>query len=162
MREDLPASIENTAHDLSPEALVHLFKIELQSGTTFLLSQHGEQVWRGETYEDVPCNLVGIGQHSDAEVNRPRFSFANPEGLFTAALYNGDMDNAWVTRIRILKSDLDADNDFSVQETFQMRRIVNISKSLAVVELRDVLDGQNFDLPARRYMPPEFPHVKLR
>lgn len=162
MRTDVPSSIVDTAQDLSPDALVSLYEIELAGGSFIRLSPQQETTWQGNTYEDVPCHMTGIGQTSDAEVNRPKFSFANPGGVFTKSLYEGEMDNALITRIRILKADLDADLDFAVRETFRVSRILTLSNQMAVVELRGVLDGQNFRLPARSYIPPEFPHVKLR
>ena len=162
MRTDLPTSIQDTHLDLSVEALVHLYRIELTDNTTFLLSPQKEVTWRGQVYEEVPCHMSGFGQHSDAKVNRPRFTFANPAGIFTQPLYDGRMDNASITRIRVLSSDLLADNDFSVEETYRVSRIITIAKNMAIVEMRDALDGHHFKLPARQFIPPEFPHVKLR
>lgn len=162
MRKDLPTSVKKTAHDLSPDAMVTLFEIKLKGGATFRLNPHKEVVWRGKKFEDIPCHMTGVGQNTDAKVNRPRFSFANPGGIFTASLYNGQMDGATVKRIRILKADLDANLDFAIRETFRFSRIVQLGQGICVIELRDVLDGHNFKLPARAYFPPEFPHVKLR
>jgi phage-related protein len=141
MRTDIPESILDSSQELSPDALVYLYRILLTDQTLFLLSPQQEHVWQGETYESVPCHMTGIGNTSDGEVIRPRFSFVNPGGIFTSSLYEGRMDNAKITRIR---------------------KVLSINKSIAVVELRDVLDGHNFKLPARQFMPPEFSHVKLR
>jgi phage-related protein len=162
MRTDIPESILDSSQELSPDALVYLYRILLTDQTLFLLSPQQEHVWQGETYESVPCHMTGIGNTSDGEVIRPRFSFVNPGGIFTSSLYEGRMDNAKITRIRILAQDLLADNDFAITESFRVKKVLSINKSIAVVELRDVLDGHNFKLPARQFMPPEFSHVKLR
>lgn len=162
MRTDLPDSVVETSQDLTPDPFVTLYKIKLVDGTEFLLSPKGTRLWQEETYEEIPCHMAGITRNSDSEVHRPKFTFANPAGLFTQEIYEGRLDNAWVSRIRVLSSDLEVGNDFSVKETFRVKRIVSISGDLVVIELRDVLDGHNYKLPARQFLPPEFNHVKLR
>lgn len=163
MRQDLPETLQQTSHDLTPDALVTLFKIVLNNKTTtFFLSPTKEVTWQGDLYEQVPCHMTGIGQNSDAQVNRPKFSFANPEGLFTPHIYQGRMDNALITRIRILKSDLDNDYDFAVRETFRVSKVAQLGQQIGVLELRDIMDSHRFTLPARQYLPPEFPHVRLQ
>lgn len=164
MRTDIPSSIVDTSHDLSVEAIVTLFHIELTDNTIFLLSPTKAVTWLGDTYEEVPCKMTGAGKRSDDEVVRPKFSFANPGGIFTSSLYSGAMNNALITRIRILSSDLENDLDFAIREQYRVSRIMNISSAsqMATVELRHGLDGHNFFLPARTYTPPEFPHVRLR
>lgn len=162
MRTDLPQSIQQSAHELSPDALVELFKIQLQNGSIIRVSPAGDITWQGDLYEEIACNITGIGQNSDAQANRPKFSFVNPEGVFSATILEGQMDAAAVTRIRILKADLDNDLDFAITETFQVSRVIQMGQEIVVLELRDVLDGQRFQLPARAYIPPEFPHVKLQ
>lgn len=161
MRNDLPLSIRNSIHDLEPEAMLRLFMIKLTDGTIFRLSPYGEITWQGHVYDAIPCHMTEVNQDADGKVTRPKFSFANPEGLFSAEIYQGKLDNAQLTRYRLLKRDLDLDNDFKVTEMFRITRIVNLSQSIAVAEMRDVMDGQNFKLPARAFFPPEFPHVKL-
>jgi len=162
MRTDLPANITDTQHDLAPDSLVKLFKLELTTGPIFRLSPQIQVTWQGDQYDDVPCVLTEVTQDADGKMARPKFTFANPGGLFTADIYNGQLDNATLTRYRILKADLDADRDFKITESFRISRIMQLNNSLATVELRDVLDGHQFKLPARAYFPPEFPHVKLR
>ena len=40
--------------------------------------------------------------------------------------------------------------------------IKTVNKQLIQVELRNPMDGVNFNVPARRYMPPEFPFTELK
>lgn len=162
MREDIPSSIRATIHELSPDALVKLFVLELQDGTIFRLSGVGELTWRGNPYDNLPCHMTEVSQDADGKLNRPKFSFANPEGLFSAHISRGELDNAYLTRYRVLKADLDANNDFKISETFRVSRVVNMGQQIVVTELRSVLDGHQFKLPARAFYPPEFPHVKLQ
>lgn len=161
MRTDLPNSIQESLHDLAPDALVRLYKVELKNGTIFRLSPYSELTWQGDQFDAVPCHLAEVSQDADGKVSRPKFTFANPGGLFSSEIYKGKMNNATLTRYRILKADLDADRDFALTEQFRVTRIVNLSQNTATAELRDVLDGHHFKVPARAYYPPEFPHVKL-
>lgn len=161
MRTDLPNTIVDTIHELSPEAIVRLFKLTLQDGTIIRMSPQGEVTWQGDVYDAIPCHMTEISQDADGKVSRPKFSFANPEGIFSAEVYNRRIENAEICRYRILKSDLDADMDFKITETFRISRVMSLGKDIVSAELRDVLDGHQFKLPARSYYPPEFPHVKL-
>lgn len=161
MRTDIPASVSAGAHDLSPPALAQLFRIDLPTGEIFYLSPTKEVTWRGNTYDEIPCHMADLGIEVDGKLARPKFSFANPEGVFTAPVYNGVMDNASITRIRLLITDLQANNDFKITERFRVSRVMSVSRTLITLELRDVLDGPNYKMPSRAYFPPEFPHVKI-
>lgn len=162
MRDDLPASIQESSFELSAEALVTLYEIKLVDNTEFFISPTVEYTWQGNTYEEIPCTMTDMSLEADGRRSRPKFSFANPQGLFTSHVYDGELDHALVKRIRILKSDLEANNDFKVTEQFKISKILNMNKDMIATELRDVLDGHNFILPARAFYPPDFPHVRLR
>ena len=162
MRIDIPAPITDTQHDLAPDVIVKLYRLELPSGPVFRLSPQIQVTWQTEVWDDVPCTLAEVEQDADGKMSRPKFTFANPGGLFTADIYNGLLDNAILTRYRILKANLDADQDFAITESFRVSRVLSLTNTVATVELRDVLDGHQFKLPARAYYPPEFPHVRLR
>lgn len=161
MRPNIPSSIANTSHDLSVEALVRLFEIKLTNNSLFRLSPYGNITWKGQLYEEVPIQMSGLDQDGSGRLARPKLTFANPGGMFTASVHLGLLDNALVTRYRILRSDLDANRDFALRETFRLSRIVTLQKSIIVAELRDVLDGHYFEVPGRRFQPPEFPFVQL-
>ena len=162
MRSDLPSSIVDSSFELAPDALVSLFEIELKNLVRFYLTPTKQVVWQANTYEEIPCARSDVSQESDGKRSRPKFSFVNPAGLFSVQIQDGLLDGASITRIRILKADLDADNDFAVREQYRVSKILTLNKDMVTVELRDVLDGHNFVLPARGYYPPEFPHVRLQ
>lgn len=162
MRSDLPSSMKQSLYDLSPEAIVTLFRIALaDKSTIFLLSPYEQITWRGDEYSSIPCQMADVSLEAEGKATRPKFSFVNPEGLFTSAVLEGHLDNAEITRYRILKSDLDMDRDQAVTEQFRVSRVMSITRALIVTELRDILDGHSFKIPARAFYPPEFPHVQL-
>src|SRR5680860_449882 len=105
MRNDLPASIQDSLHDLAPDAIVRLFRLQLKNGTIIRMSPYGDLTWQGNVYDSFPCHMAEVNQDADGKVTRPKFSFANPEGLFSVDIANGAMDGAELTRYRILKAD---------------------------------------------------------
>lgn len=156
--------MKNTAQDLSPDAIVSLYKLVMTNAgqAVVYFTPFNEVVWQGNTYAEIPCNITQMEQDANGRANRPKFSFVNPGGVFTSPIQNGWLNNASLTRYRILKADLDANVNAAVTEKFFMSKIVSLNKDMCVVELRDVFDGHLFKLPARAFYPPEFPHVKLQ
>ena len=161
MRPNVPTGIQESAFDLDPQGLVSLYVLTLKSGPVFRMTAQKEVSWQGNLYESIPCILSEMQLEADGKANRPSFSFANPEGVFTAAVGTGLLDSAELKRYRILPSDLSANLNFALEETMRVSQVLSVTKGLIVTQLRDVYDGQTYMLPARAYYPPEFPHVKL-
>lgn len=164
MRTDLPEGMKTSAQELSPDAIVSLFQMVLTNAgtpTTIYFTAHKEVTFRGNTYSEIPCTMTQMEQDSQGRANRPKFTFANPGGIFTSSIQQGFIDNAALTRLRILKADLDANVNAKVTEKFFVSKVIMVNKDMVSVELRDVFDGHMFKLPARAYYPPEFPHVSL-
>lgn len=162
MRGNIPTSIQQTAQDLSPDAIVSLFRLTLSDGTKIYFTGTKEVTWRGNLYSEIPCTFSQMELDANGKANRPKFSFVNPGGVFTSSIQQGLMNNAELVRYRILRADLEANLNYSITEKFFISRIVSLNKDLCVTELRDVLDGHMFKLPARAFYPPEFPHVNLQ
>lgn len=161
MRTDIPTGIQTSAFSLNPEGLVKLYVLSLASGAIFRMTNEASVTWQGYTYESIPCALSEFRVEAEGKANRPNFSFANPEGIFTAAVGQGLLDNATLKRYTLLKADLDADNDFAIEETLRVSQVLSVVRGVIVTQLRDVHDAQSYTLPARAFYPPEFPHVKL-
>lgn len=153
--------MKTTAQDLAPDAIVSLFKMELSDGSLIYFTPHNEVVWQGNTWAEIPCTMSQMEQDPQGRSNRPKLTFVNPGGIFTSPIQQGFLNNAAVTRYRMLKADLDANINAAVTELFFITKIVSLNKDMCVVEMRDVFDGPLFKLPARAYYPPEFPHVSI-
>lgn len=163
MRTDLPAVVQSSLHDLTVDPFVHLYKLVMSDGTTFRLSKKGNITWQTFLYEgDLPCDMSSVSQSSDAKMSRPKFTVVNPLGLFGPYVNSGVVDNATVTRYRVLYADIKADRDFKIIESFRVSRILSLTKDILSLELRDVLDGTNFLIPARTFIPPDFTYVRLQ
>ena len=156
--------MKTTAQDLSPDAIVSLFKMELTdvgSPTVIYFTPHKQVDWLGNTYSEIPCTMAQMEQDAQGRANRPKFTFVNPGGIFTSAVQQGFLNNAALTRFRILKADLDANINAKVTEKFFISKVLMVNKDMISVELRDVFDGHMFKFPARAFYPPEFPNVSL-
>lgn len=153
-------SIEDTIHDLTPEAFVTMFDIALSDNSTiFRVTPKGSHTYNGEVYEELPCSLTSVGQRADGEAKRPRFTMVNPAGLFTAAVDQRLLEGGYVTRHRSLVSEVAL--GIGVSKKFRIARVANVNKTTITLELRSALDSGNFKFPSRSFMPPEFPYVRL-
>lgn len=164
MRSDLPDTHVADAFSLSPDALVDLFVIQLNQngGNTMLCFTAKQQVtWQGMTFESIPVTLMGEGVNTNGEWIRPKFSVANPDGVFSTFVAQGKLDGAVITRYRVNKADLDANVARYSMNVWRQSKTLNMNKQTVTFELRTPLDGPQFFLPARAFYPPEYPHVSL-
>lgn len=162
MRTDLPSSMQDSLQELSPDALVTLFKLTMNNGFIVRFTPHKELTWLGDTYSEIPCNFPSVGQDPQGKANRPKFTFVNPGGVFSSSIQKGFLNNAELIRYRALYGDVVNNINAKLSETFTVTRIVSLNKDIVVAECRDIFDGPMFKIPARTYNPPEFPHVNLR
>lgn len=153
---------ETDAFELEGRAEVILFKLVLADGTIFFMSPKQDWTWRGDFYEEIPCHLSQVKRQADGKLSRPKFTFVNPKEIFSAAVAGGTLENAYLTRHRIMKSDLEADLDLSIKQTMRISRVMSINHEAITTELRGALDGAAFQIPYRTFNPPEFPHVSVR
>ena len=166
IREDLPENYVKEAMALDARGVVELFKIEMTPPSpnppvSIYINGKKDITWQGIVWEGFPCNLVGEMTDSGGEMGRPKFSLANPDGVFSVYIHQRWMDNAVVTRYRVLVPDIELDVNSYVRNTWRVSKVISLSKTLAALELRGVLDGHFFTVPARRFQPPVFPHVSL-
>lgn len=159
--KNIPSSMNETLYSLEPNAKVELFKITLSTGSMIYFSKCEQLTWLGVEYSSIPCHLSQIQQSSDGSRNRPKFSFANPGGIFTPYIIGDYLEGGTLERQQVMGSDILANNDVALRESYRITKIVSVSKEMCVLELKNALDGHTFQLPARSFMPPEFPHVRL-
>lgn len=158
----LPAThlVEN--QKLTADAYVDLFLIQMKSGGKAYLSPNGDVTWQGNDYEGIAIQVGGVGDSTDEEVNRPELQLANPKGLFSTLIRDGELDRATLIRYRLLRSHLEADVAIYQSRTWTIWKPKSVVHRVAIFELRTPSDGYNFITPARMFIPPEFPMVSLR
>lgn len=160
-----PAPIQHIedSKKLTADAYVDLFEIVLAGGGTKLYLKMNKSVdWQGNTYEGTGIKIEGVGTYSDDEVARPKLTIFNPENVFSYLVDQGLLENAKVVRIRLLKEHLDDNLPIYRRQQWFVKRVASVRRGFIGLELRDMLDGQNFLTPGRMFIPPEFPMVSLQ
>ena len=160
--DPIPAEHLADAQSLEGDAKVDLFQIILPDNLTkIFLKQNSDVQWQGDTYEGTSIKIEGVGNYSDETVSRPKLTVFNPAGVFSYLLDGGLLDNAIIVRYRVLKQHIVADLPVYIRQQWKVSRIASIKSSFIALELRDMLDGQNFLTPGRMFIPPDFPTVSL-
>jgi lambda family phage minor tail protein L len=150
---------------LTADAVVDLFEIQLK-GTqypVYVRFTNGPEVtWQGKTYEAMACKFTGHARSADDERSRPKLQVLNPIGLFNSFAMNGNIDGAVVERRRVLRQHLETNVNLSETTLWYVGRIMEIITGQSItLELRALVDGPDQLIPARKYLPPEFPFVTL-
>lgn len=147
---------------LSADAYVDLFHIQLRSGANFYIKNGDPVHWNDHDWESLPISLTGYEVSSDEKASRPKLQMVNPEGVFSKIILDGDMDKAFIYRYRVLRRDIDADRPIFQRLMWLIWMPTSITTNYVEFELRNPMDGNNFYIPARQYMPPEFPTVTFK
>lgn len=150
---------------LEADGYAHLFRLRLtppaQAEVIITLTPQKSVTWQGSTWESYPVHLTDYRRETSGEVSRPKMTLANPEGIFSSYAHRKWLDGAEVKRYRVLGQHLDANLNSFLVSTWRVGKVANLSNTMIVLELRSVLDGQNFILPGRAFYPPEFPTVSV-
>lgn len=160
--ENLPQSHRENNEKLIADGYVHLFEIKLRNGQFLYLKENNTVTWNGRTWNGLPLSFEGYSSASGDNLARPTLSVANPDGAFSTFVRDGHIIKATVTRYSVLYQDVLDDKPIYQKKVWVAWNIPQLSNQLIQLELRNPMDGVNFDLPARSYMPPEFPSVRLR
>lgn len=147
---------------LQADAYVDLFHIALTNGTKLYLKTGDPVTWNGMDWEPLPLYFSGYEISSEGQASRPKLKVINPEGVFSRIVLDGDLDRAWVYRYRVLRRHIDQDKPIFQMNCWLLWNCTSITRDYMEFELRNPLDGNNFYIPARQYMPPEFPTVTFK
>ena len=166
---------------LQADGIVDLFEFNLISGGVFRLKdnetvywgthweqQNGVPVKVANKWQGLPIQLSGFSMGSNDQVYRPTLSIANPsleagnrEGVFSRYILDNLLEGATVYRYRVLYSDLMSNKVRYLRQIWRVCRIISLTKQSVSMELRTLSDNVNAVIPARRFVPPEFPLVTL-
>lgn len=160
--EAIPSEHVEDSKELEMDAYVDLFEITLADKVSKIYMKDNNTVtWRGNKYEGTGIKLTGVASYADDQVSRPELSLFNPNGVYSYLVDKELLDNARISRIRLLKQHLDGDIPVFRKQSWRVSRISSLRKDSIKLQLRDSLDGQFFLTPARMFIPPEFPQVSL-
>ena len=147
---------------IGADGFVELLEIKLsKGGGTFRIKDNGEGLWQGDKYEYYPFSIGGVEYKSSEEESKPTLRLANPDHLFTRSIDDGYLEKAVITRYRILKDNFDNDRNIKEQRRWYIRRITEVATTHIIAEMSSLVDGPNYIVPARMYIPPEYPVVSL-
>lgn len=145
---------------LEADAYVDLFQIDLYNKTTLRLKVGDDIEWAGYLWEGYPIELSGHELDSE-KLSRPTLRVVNPEGIFSSLFISGDIEKATLYRYRVLRQDLDNNREIYQRLKWIIWNVKSITKNYAELELRNPMDGNNFNVPARLFIQPDFPSVTL-
>ena len=157
----MSTNIEEDRVKLSAEGVVNLFRFDMRNGDTLFLKADNNADWQGNTYEQTAILLIGVKKSSDGELSRPTLTVANPKGIFSQYITQGVLEKSIVTRYRVLYNNLLTNSNIFEQNTWYISRVLNVSQANVSCELRNPIDGPNFQTPFRQYLPPDFPAVSI-
>lgn len=158
----IPASHIADAQLLEADGYVHLWRIQLRNNAGNVYLTDGRTiVFQGITYNATAIKLGPIKQSSEDEVSRPTLTIANPENIYASFIAQDILEKSLVIRKRILRTNLEANANIFEQRTWYIGRVTSYLRGTVTVELRNLLDGPTFMIPARQYLPPDFPVVSL-
>lgn len=158
----IPDSHKEENLKLTADAYVDLFHIQLRSGSNFYIKNGDPISWGGNDWESLPISLSGYEVSSDEQVSRPKLQIVNPDGVFSKVILDGEMNKAYIYRYRVLRRDLEADRPVYQMLMWLIWYPTLINKHYVEFELRNPMDGNNFYVPARQYLPPDFPTVTFK
>ena len=145
---------------LEADAYVDLFQIDLYNKTTLRLKAGDDIEWAGYLWEGYTIELSGHELDSE-KLSRPTLRVVNPEGIFSSLFISGDIEKATLYRYRVLRQDLDNDREIYQRLKWIIWNVKSITKNYVELELRNPMDGNNFNVPARLFIQPDFPSVTL-
>ena len=164
MAANKPKTHLQEAEKLTADGFVDLYEIRLKTVNTILRIKNNNSVtYLGNFYEGFPCEMSGEKRSSDDEESRPQLRIMNPEGVFNSLVRSRLLDQATVIRRRALLAHVTGNVNIFQQRMWYVSRPSEVIAGQSVtLELRGMTEGPNIQIPARMFIPPAFPMVRLR
>lgn len=155
-----PVSHLHEALKLEAEAVVYVYEVTLKKTGSTICFWNGEtRTWQGKTYNNWPCQQSKDSQTSDSETPRPTLTVHNPSGVLTGLAGDGEFDLALVIRKEILQSHFIANTNIFKQRVWFISRVVSSNRESTSFEMKSPIDYPGFQIPPRKFAPPEFPFL---
>lgn len=177
-KSSVPSEHLEDAQKLIADGIVQLYEIKLINNTYLYFKADNSVRWNGNDWLGLPVLFEGYSSAQGDSYARPTLSIANPDyineqdGNARSSLSSlvlptkeypyGLLNRAIVNRYIVLYDDLINDRPIYQKKTWVIWFIKTINRNMIQVELRNPMDGVNFDVPARMYIPPEFPFVTIK
>lgn len=161
-RSNIPESHKLENEKLNGWGYVELFEIKLRDDSFLYFKNFDTVTWQNKTWKGIPISFEGYASASSDSYSRPTLSIASFNGLYMKAAKSGLFIRASVSRYKVLYNDLLKNKNIYQKKTWLIWNITSLTRDTISFEVRNPMDGVNYDLPARTYCPPEFPAVTLR
>lgn len=166
----VPASHVDEGLKLTAEGEVVFYEIALKNvpngGTAVVRFRDGPMgqttQWNGKTWDHMACQFSGYQRSAEEEKNRPTLRLMNPLGIFNDAAFNKRFDGSVLQKFTVLRRHVEANTPISNNEIWFIGRVKDLITGQSIsFELRALSDGPDQLIPARMFIPPEFPFVTL-
>jgi lambda family phage minor tail protein L len=147
---------------LEADGIVELFEIVCPNGLSLALKQNDTVSYMGKTYEGTAIQISGVSKRSDGEQSRPTLTVTNPLGIYNTLAVSGNFEFARVDRTRVLRKHLLANLDVKQVNSWYIYQVAQCDDEVISFSLRAITDRFNSYLPARMFIPPDFPMVTLK
>lgn len=161
----IPATHITDAHKLTADGLIDLYEIIPAIGSgTFRFTPDNDKTWRGNLYTGLPVVFGGLEVSAENGHSTPKIVIGAPNldlSLFKPLINDGSLDGGTFTRYQVLLADVL--QDYLIRQTFvyEIRQVVNYTRTQLTLKLALPSDGFGFTLPNRQYLAPDFPSVLL-
>lgn len=158
----LPQGVRAENNELQHSQPLELIKVRIETEEIPVIQRlclTEDLNWQGEVWVKSAFSITGIGDRAGGEKVRPRLMLPNPEGIYSYYIQQGFLDNALITYYRVHPSDIDNGENLAYQ--FYVARITEHNRQHISCQLNALSDGNNFKLPSRRFVQPEFNLVRL-
>lgn len=160
-KSGIPVEHLEDSNKLVADGIVQLFEVKLSDGSYLWFKQDNDVHWNGRDWTGVPLAFEGYSSANGESLARPTLSIVNPDGAWSTFVRDGMLTRAVCTRYLVLYDDLINDRPIYQKRMWIIWYPRSLNRQYIQFELRNPMDGVNFDVPARVYMPPEFPFVDI-
>lgn len=161
----IPASHITDAYKLDADGKITLYKLEPSLGSGNIYFKNDSDVtWLGDDYVGVGLQLEGETYSSQGLSPQPTLTIGQNDidlTPFKPLIWSGGLDNARITRYRVLLTDLLANNNIKETTVFRVKRVDGYSSTKIQLILSVFSPSGPSTLPFRQYIPPAFPFVVI-
>jgi phage-related protein len=160
----IPAEHIADSHKMIADGIIELFELVPAGGSGVIRFKADNDVtWRSNLYNGLPMGLSGEKMSADSGLASPRLTLGQNNvdlSLFKPLIFDGSLDNAVVTRIKILKDDMINNRLIRRLQIYRVKRVESYTRTNVILQLATFSDSLGFQLPYRAYTQPSFPSVQ--
>ncbi|MBL4705463.1 MAG: hypothetical protein JKY54_13150 [Flavobacteriales bacterium] len=119
----------------------------------------GTVEWDGHIWTKAAFSISGVGENGNDEKVRPKLVLPNPDGIYNYYIQRQYLEAAEVTYYRVHPDDIETSQ--AEEFSYFINRVVENTRIYVNCQLSALSDGNDFKLPSRRFIQPEFNQVRI-